>query len=445
MSRRQKFVLIATILGSAVVILDGTIVNIALPKIGHSFHTGYSAFQWIVDGYSLSLSALILLGGSLGDIFGRKKIYLIGLVGFGLSSLLCALAPSATILIAVRVLQGIFGALLVPGGLSIINTNFEPKLRGQAIGTWTAYTSVAALLGPLVGGTILDVTSWHWIFLINLPLIIVCFCIALPSATESHDNRKRHVDVYGALTAIIGLAGITYGLIQGPANHWALSSIATLIIGAVSFALFIRIELHSKDPMIELSLFKSRNFLGSNIMTFGMYGGLSGFMFALIIFMQTKLGYSSLKAGLSMLPVGILMFLFAGRVGKLSARYGPRLFMAIGPTICSIGIFYLYFLKPGASYLISVLPGVILFAIGLVLTVAPLSTTLMTSISESNSGIASGINNAVSRVAGLIVIALLGLFGSAHAYQFAMSFAVVLTLSAGIISFTYIRNIPLRK
>ncbi len=445
MTRHQKFVLIATILGSAVVILDGTIVNIALPKIGQSFHTGYSAFQWIVDGYALSLSALILLGGSLGDIFGRKKIYLIGLVGFGISSLLCALAPSATILIAVRVLQGIFGALLVPGGLSIINTNFEPKLRSQAIGTWTAYTSVAALLGPLVGGTILDITTWRWIFLINLPLIIVCFCFALPFANESHDNRKRHVDGYGALAAIIGLAGVTYGLIQGPVNHWALSSIAALIIGAIAFALFIRTELRSKDPMIELSLFKSRNFLGSNIMTFGMYGGLSGFMFALIIFMQTKLGYSSLKAGLSMLPVGILMFFFAGRVGKLSAHYGPRLFMAIGPTICSIGIFYLYFLKPGASYLISVLPGVILFAIGLVLTVAPLTTTVMTSVSESSSGIASGINNAISRVAGLIVIALLGLFGSTHAYQFAMSFAALLTLSAGIISFTYIRNIPLKK
>jgi EmrB/QacA subfamily drug resistance transporter len=444
MSRRQLYVLIATILGSAVVILDGTIVNIALPKIGQGLHAGYVDFQWIVDGYLLSLSALILLGGSLGDIYGRKKMYLIGLIGFGVSSLLCALAPNATVLIAVRVLQGIFGALLVPGGLSIINTNFEPKLRSQAIGTWTAYTSGAALLGPLVGGSILDIASWRFIFVINIPLIILCICFALPSAVESHDMRKRHVDFSGAVAAIVGLAGITYGLIEGPANKWPLSAITILVIGCIASAVFIGIETHRNDPMVDISLFGSRNFLGSNIMTFGMYGGLSGFMFALVIFMQTKLHYSSLKAGLSMLPVGLLMFIFAGRIGKLSARFGPRLFMAIGPVCSAIGIGYLYFLKPGDAYIRSVLPGILVFAVGLVLTVAPLTTTVMTSVNESNSGIASGINNAVSRVAGLMVIALLGLFGSSHAYQFAMAFSALLALSAGIISFTYIRNIPFK-
>jgi EmrB/QacA subfamily drug resistance transporter len=445
MSRRQLYVLIATILGSAVVILDGTIVNIALPKIGQGLHAGYADFQWIVDGYLLSLSALILLGGSLGDIYGRKKMYLLGLIGFGVSSLLCAAAPSATILIAVRVLQGVFGALLVPGGLAIINTNFEPKLRSQAIGTWTAYTSGAALLGPLVGGSILDVASWRFIFVINIPLIILCLCFALPSAVESHDARKRHVDFSGASTAIIGLAGITYGLIEGPANKWPPSAICLLVIGAVALIFFMRIETHRKDPMVNVSLFRSRNFLGSNIMTFGMYGGLSGFMFALIIFMQTKMHYSSLKAGLSMLPVGLLMFIFAGKVGKLSAKYGPRLFMAVGPICSAVGMAYLYFLKPGDAYISSVLPGILIFTIGLVLTVAPLTTTVMTSVNESNSGIASGINNAVSRVAGLLVIALLGLFGSSHAYQFSMAFSALLALSAGIISFTYIRNIPLKR
>ncbi len=246
MTRRQLFVLIATILGSAVVILDSTIVNIALPKIGQNLHVGYADFQWIIDGYLLSLSSLILLGGSLGDIYGRKKIYLTGLIGFGVSSFLCALAPTANILIGVRILQGIFGALLVPGGLSIINTNFPRNLRSQAIGTWTAFTSIAALLGPLIGGLILDITTWHWIFFINIPLIVLCAIFGWPCIAESLDESTRRVDITGATLGVVSLAGITYGLIEGLPNHWPLPIIIAIVVGIITAILFLIVEKEGK-------------------------------------------------------------------------------------------------------------------------------------------------------------------------------------------------------
>jgi len=442
---KTLLVLIATILGSAVVILDSTIVNLALPKIGANLHVGFSDLQWIVDGYSLSLSALILLGGSLGDIFGRKKVYLIGLTGFGLSSLFCALAPSATVLIGLRILQGIFGALLVPGGLSIINTNFELKDRGKAIGRWTAWTSMAVLIGPLAGGIILDVASWRWIFLVNIPIIIACLLISLPSIEESHDPEPRHVDILGACLAALSLAGITFGLIEGPSNHWKILPIVALLAGITFGIGFIFAELREKDPMIKLSLFASRNFSGSNLMTFAMYGSLGGFIVAFVIFLQQHLGYSSLKTGLSTLPVSVLLFLFAGRVGGLSSKYGPRIFMTVGPLISAFGISTLYFMNRGGSYLLHVLPGVILFGTGLVLTVSPLTTTVMTSVDEVNSGIASGINNAVSRAAGLIVVAVLGLLGEAHVFHFAIILCATLAATAGLVSFGVIENKNLNK
>jgi EmrB/QacA subfamily drug resistance transporter len=440
-NKRQLIVLIATILGSAVAIIDGTIVNLALPKIGHSFHVGFSDFQWIVDGYLLSLSALILLGGSLGDILGRKKVYMFGLAGFGASSLLCALAPNAEVLIIVRVVQGVFGALMVPGALSIINTNFPHSLRSQAIGRWTAFSSIAVLLGPPLGGFILDVTSWRWIFFINIPLIILCLILASMGVKESKDSNTRTVDYLGASIAALSLAGVTYGLIQGPTNHWHWSSLVPIFVGVVLIPVFIVCEADRKDPMIHLSLFKSRNFTGSNIMTFAMYGALSGFTFTLAIYLQTKLHYSSLQAGLSFLPVSLLMFFFAGRIGKLSAKYGPRLFMSIGPIIASSGIFLLYFLSPGDKYFLHVLPGALLFAIGMVLTVAPLTTTVMSSVADSSSGIASAINNANARAAGLIIVAVLGLFGANNFYHFSIALSACLALISGLVSLSIIRNV----
>jgi len=443
---KRTLALVATIIGSGVVFLDGTIVNLALPKISEGLHARFSDLQWIADGYLLSLSSLILLGGSLGDILGRKRMYLTGLIGFGTVSLLCGLSPSVGFLIAFRILQGVFGALLVPGGLAIINTNFPREERGAAIGRWSAWSGILAAIGPLVGGYIIDAISWRWIFFINIPLIIVCGLLAKANVEESKDSRPRRVDAKGAGLAAVALAGITYGLIEGPADRWHSRPVISLISGLALAGVFLWYESKSKDPMMELSLFRSRNFSGSNAMTFAMYGALAGFMFALVIYMQTKLGYSAIKAGASLLPVSLMLLLFSSRVGGLSSKFGPRYFLTAGPLLAALGMFLLISYKPGDSYLWFLLPRVLLFAIGLVLLVAPLTTTVMTSVEDSSSGIASGINNAVSRIAGLVVIALLGLAGTGNVYRFSMVLCAVFAAAAGIISFITIqnRNRPLR-
>ena len=442
MNSKRTLTLVTTIIGSGVVFLDGTIVNLALPHIASSLHARFSDLQWIADGYLLSLSSLILLGGSLGDILGRKRVYLIGLAGFGVMSLLCGLSPNVNFLIVLRLLQGVFGALLVPGGLAIINTNFPREERGAAIGKWSAWSGILAAIGPLVGGYIIDATSWRWIFFINVPLIAACGYLAKLSVQESRDQRARKIDYMGAALAAISLAGITYGLIEGPANHWSAQSLVSLAMGAIFFAIFLLNQRRNRDPMVELSLFRSRNFSGSNMMTFAMYGALAGFMFALVIYMQTKLGYSAIKAGASLLPVSLILLLFSSRMGALSSKYGPRFFMSAGPLIAASGIILLTNYRPGDSYWWFLLPRVLLFSIGLVLLVAPLTTTVMTSVDEASSGIASGINNAVSRVAGLVVIALLGLFGSQHVFRFSMILCAGLAALAGLISLVSIQNQP---
>lgn len=440
MDKRQKLTLITTIIGSGIVILDGTVVNLALPKIAGGLHASFSDLQWIVDGYLLSLSALILLGGSLGDIFGRKKMYLLGLGGFGLASLLCGLSPNTATLIVTRLVQGVFGALLVPGGLAIINTNFPRDKRGEAIGSWSAWSAVFAALGPLLGGYILDIASWRWIFLINVPLVAVCYILGQTNIRESKDENTRRVDLPASLLATVALGGITYGLIEGPARHWHVMAIIPLALGALCSGLFIWWESKTKDPMVRLGLFRSRNFTGSNLMTFMMYGALSGFIFALVIYLQTHMHYSSIKAGVSLLPLTVLLVLFSKRVGGLSARYGPRIFMALGPLIAGAGILSLVDLNASSGYLTRVFPGVLLFAAGMTLLVAPLTTTVMTAVDDVYSGIASGINNAVSRVAGLIVVALLGLFGSGEFYRFGVVLCGVMALAAGVISWFIIQN-----
>lgn len=434
--------LLATTIGSAVVILDGTIVNMALPKIADELQANFSSLQWITDGYLLSLSALILLGGSLGDIFGRKKVYLVGLAGFGASSLLCALVPTVELLVAARVLQGVFGALLVPGALAIINITFDSKARAQAIGRWTAWSSIAVVLAPFLGGWILGVASWRWIFLVNVPLVIACFLLASASVKETKDSRPRKIDIVGAVLVTLSLAGISYGLIEGPVQYWALPTVAALVTGVLLGAGFVVYEMRARDPMVQLSLFRSRNFTGANIMTLLMYGALGGFTFALVIYLQTRLGYTALQAGLSLLPISLCLMLFAGKVGALSSKYGPRFFMTAGPLLAGAGMAWLFFLEPGADFTLSVLPGVLLFAFGLTLLVAPLTTTVMASVNEESSGIASGINNAVSRVAGLIVVALLGLLGAANMYHFAMALCAVLAATAGVVSFVMIGKLP---
>jgi len=440
MNNKRSLALIATIIGSGIALLDGTVVNLALPHIGRELNAGFSSLQWIVDGYGLTLAALILIGGSLGDIYGRKKIYGIGLIGFGIVSLLCGLAPNKEWLIGLRILQGVFGALLIPGGLAIINTNFPPNRRGAAIGQWAAWSATFAAIGPLVGGYILNIASWRWIFFINVPLVIICAVLAGVGISESTDGRSRRIDILGSILAALWLAGLTYGLIEGPVNHWQPISIATLAGSFILMAAFVWWESRCKDPMVELSLFKSRNFTGSNLMTFAMYGALGGFIFSLVIYLQTKMGYSPIKAGISMVPVTLLMLLFSKKFGALSSEYGPKLFMSVGPIIAALGMLSLVNLKPGDSYWTVLLPRVTLFGIGLVTMVAPLTATVMSSVSDTKSGIASGINNAVSRTAGLIVVALLGLMGEGKVFRFSMLLCAGLAAAAGIISYLIIQN-----
>lgn len=441
---KKRLTLLATIIGSGVAFLDGTIVNLALPAIQRDFNTSLSGLQWIVAGYSLALGALMLLGGSLGDIFGRKKCYMIGLVGFGTASLLCGLSPNIQSLVGFRLLQGIFAALLVPGGLAIINTNFAKEERGRAIGTWAAWSGAFTVIGPLAGGYLIDSISWRWIFFINIPLLIACLLLASAGVTESKDERPRKVDITGAILVGLCLVGITYGLIEGRHNHWHYQTLLPLILGFILFAGFVWHEKKSSDPMVELSLFRSRNFSGSNLMTFAMYGALAGFMFSLVIYLQTRMGYSSVKAGVSLLPVTIMLMLFSGKVGAIFSKYGPRIFMTVGPLLVSLAMILLLNFRQGDSYLWYLLPCIMLFGAGLVLLVAPLTTTVMTSVDDKYSGIASGINNAVSRIAGLLVVASLGLLGEDSLYRFSIVLCAALVAAAGITSYLLIQN-PDRK
>jgi EmrB/QacA subfamily drug resistance transporter len=338
------------------------------------------------------------------------------------------------------VLQGVFGALLVPGGLAIINTNFPDGQRPRAIGQWSAWSALAAAVGPLLGGVIVDSFSWRWIFFINVPLVVVCAVLALHGVRESHDKEARHLDVQGAVLAVLALGGITYGLIEGPGSHWGLGAVLAIVAGVVSFGLFLLAEWREKDPMVHLSLFASRNFTAANITTFAMYGALSGFFFAFVIYLQTRMGYSTLQAGLGTLPVTIFLLTLSGKIGALSGKIGPRIFMTVGPLLAAGGIASLHGLQPGDSYALHILPGVMLFGLGMSSLVAPLTVTVMSSVSKEHSGIASGINNAVSRVAGLIVIALLGLFGVTHAFSFTVILCAGLAAVAGLASWLLVRN-----
>jgi EmrB/QacA subfamily drug resistance transporter len=415
-ARQQRLTLIATILGSTVVFLDGTVVNVALPAISEGLDVGLAGQQWVIEAYTLTLVALLLVGGSLGDQFGRRRIFVIGLIAFGATSALCAIAPTDTFLIAARALQGVAGALLVPGSLAIVAATFAGEARGRAVGTWTAWTGIATVLGPAGGGALIGLISWRAIFWVNLPLIAATVVLTLHAVEESRDEDAfLGIDWLGILLSAIGLGGPTFALIEQPSRGWGDPMVwAPMVAGVVCFGLFVLREATARHPMMPLSLFRIRNFWVANLTTLTAYAGLIGGLFFVGLYLQQVAGYSALEAGLATTPISILMFFLSPRFGRIASGTGPRLPMSVGPIVGGIGLLMLLRVGSDPSYVADVLPGLLVFGIGLSATVAPLTATVLDSVDEHHVGIASGVNNGVSRVAGLLAIAVLGAVISAN-------------------------------
>lgn len=409
MSKQQRLVLVVSILASFVAFLDGAIVNVALPAIQRELGGGLAAQQWLVDAYLLTLGSLILVAGSLSDLLGRKRILSLGLWGFGLASLLCALAPNIGLLIVFRALQGMAGALLVPSSLALIIATFSGPAQGKAIGSWTAWTGIAFVLGPLVGGVLVDQASWRWIFAINvLPIAITLYLLRRVKAAKEKRGMSA-VDGVGALLCAVGLGGAVYALIEQPHYGWSSPRIfVPLIAGAALFAAFLLYERRNPKPMLPLSLFRNHNFSVGNVATLAVYAGLTASTFLLILFLQQVAGYSALAAGLAGVPVTIILFVLSPRTGALAGRYGPRLFMGFGPIIAGLGYLLLANLGAHVNYWTAVFPAVVIFGIGLAVTVAPLTAAILGDVQKDQAGIASAVNNAVARVAGLVAVAAVG-------------------------------------
>ncbi|KWX01199.1 major facilitator transporter [Carbonactinospora thermoautotrophica] len=408
-SSAGRWVIAATVLGSGMAALDATVVGIALPTLGRDFHAGFEALQWVVTGYALTLAALLLLGGALGDRYGRRRVFIVGTLWFAAASLLCGVAPNVAVLIAARALQGVGGALLTPGSLAILQASFQPADRPKAIGAWSGLGGVATAVGPFLGGYLIAAASWRLIFLINLPVAALVVAVAVRHVPETRDaTAPSRLDVPGAALAVIGLGGLTYGLIEGPVRGWASpSTLAALALGVTGLVAFVVVEARSPAPMLPLGIFRSGQFSAANIVTFAVYSALGGALFLLPIQLQQVAHYTPLAAGAALLPVTAIMLLLSSRSGALAVRIGPRLQMSLGPVISAIGLALLARVDADSGYVTEVLPAMTVFGFGLATTVAPLTWTVLESAPAEHAGVASGINNAVARAAGLIAVAVL--------------------------------------
>ncbi|MEU2666555.1 MFS transporter [Micromonospora sp. NBC_01740] len=431
--------LLAAVLASGMVFLDTTVVNVALPRLGADLDATVAGLQWTVNGYLLMLAAFVLLGGALGDRFGRRRVFLLGVVWFTLASLLCGLAQGTEWLIAARFLQGAGGALLTPGSLSVLQASFHPDDRGRAIGAWSGLSGVSTALGPFLGGWLVDALSWRWIFFLNLPLAVLVVLAALRWVPESRDEaasrtggpgrHRRRFDVAGALLGALALAGVTYALIDAPVR--GLDSVPVLVAvlaGVVGAVAFVLVERRRGDgAMLPTGLFGSRLFSVLNVFTVLVYAALGGFTFFLAVYLQNVVGWSALLTGVALLPMTVLLLVGSARAGALSARIGPRLPLTVGPVVAAAGLVLLRGVGPGASYWRDVLPGVVLFGIGLTLVVAPLTASVLAAVDDRFAGVASGFNNAASRAGGLLAVAalplLVGLSGSGYAQPAALTSA----------------------
>jgi EmrB/QacA subfamily drug resistance transporter len=445
----KRLALIAAILGSFVAGLDSTVVNVALPAIKNDLGGGLAGQQWISNAYLLTLGSLILVGGSLGDLFGERRVFSLGVAGFGVASLLCALAPSVGVLVVARGVQGVFGALLTPSALAVIIAAFPAEERGGAIGSWTAWTGISFVVGPLAGGVLVDATSWRWIFLVNVPFVIATLLVirlAVDPRTDDGSERK-HIDFVGAALCALGLAGPVFGLTRQPEVGWGSPQVwVALAIGGAVFAAFLRWEARSPAPMLPLGLFRRRNFAVGNVETLAMYGGLSLSLFTLTLFLQQVAGYSALESGLATMPTTMVMFALSKRMGALADRFGPRLFMGVGPLIAGAGLGLYQRVGADAPYLTGVLPALVVFAFGLSMTVAPLTATVLADADERNAGIASGVNNALARMASLLAVAALGIIVSGaitpSGFHRVMGIGAVLVATGGALGLAFIRNPP---
>src|SRR5919106_676097 len=409
MSQGQRLTLLAAILGSALATIDGSIVNVALPAIERDLGGGLSAQQWVSNAYLLALGSLILIGGSLGDIYGERRVFAVGVSLFGVMSLACAFSPTTEVLIAARALQGAAGALVTPSSLAIIVAAFEQRERGAAIGSWTAWGGIAAVVGPLVGGLIVDQISWRWIFALKVPLVLATLVLVRAAVPAATPMAPRRVDFVGAGLCALGLGGIVFALIEQPNHGWRSAAIIVpLAGGALAFAAFLAYERRTAEPMLRLELFSRRNFMIGNLETLAVYAGLAILFFFLVIFLQQVAGYSALESGMTTVPVNVVLFALSRRFGALADRFGPRLFMGAGPLISAGGVLLLLRVEVDTSYVTDLLPALVVFGLGLSLTVAPLTATVLADADEHDAGIASAINNAVARVAGLVGVSVVG-------------------------------------
>jgi len=409
-STRGRWVLLSTVLGSGLAQLDGTVVNVALPRIGTDLHAGLTSLQWTLNAYALVLSGLLLLGGSLGDKLGRRRIFVIGVVWFTIASVLCGAAPTATVLVLMRGLQGVGAALLTPGSLAILQTVFRRQDRARAVGAWSGLAGVAAAIGPVLGGALIGIAPWGWrlVFLINIPLAIVIVFTAQRYIPETRDEQSSGtIDWVGAVLACLGLGGLVYGLTEGPAQGWPLPAVLATVGGVLILIGFVFFERAHPDPLLPLSLFSVRQFTAANLVTFAVYGALAGGLFLLPVELQLVSGFSPLEAGSALLPLTAVMLLLSARGGALAQRIGPRWPMTIGPIITGIGIALFAGLRAHSSYFGGVFPAVLVFSLGLAVSVAPLTSAVLAAAPDHQTGVASAVNNAIGRGAGLLAVAVL--------------------------------------
>ncbi|MGE2814322.1 MFS transporter [Mycobacterium heidelbergense] len=431
-----RWLIAAAVLGSGIALLDGTVVNVALPAIGREMGAGLTGQQWVLDGYLLTLSALLLAGGAAGDRYGRRRIFVAGLVVFTAASLGCGVAPTIGWLIGARLVQGVGAAALVPGSLALIDAGIADEDRGRAVGVWAGMSGVTTALGPFIGGWLVDTASWRWVFFLNVPLAVAVGWIASRHVSESRDPTVRgRPDILGTAAITVGLAGVIYALIEFPSRGWTLATVTAAAVGAAALVAFPLIEARARSPLLPLNLFRSWQFTGANLTTLAVYTAVGGALFLLALQLQQSLRYSALAAGLSMLPLTIIMLIGSPWAGALAQRTGPRLPMTVGPLIAAAGLALMTRIAPAATYLAAVLPAVVVFGVGLAITVAPLTAAVLSAVPDSYAGTASGVNNAIARIAGLIAIAVLPVAAGIRAgpgQPLGADFALAMAITAAV-------------